>query len=135
MYSAFQSNAFQRNAFQINGLQAKQIVTGSGDDAWKRYLLWLERKKRKQFRRRAEYVKIPIKEATKIATIATEFIKRQDTELKIPYYNALEINDNIAKQVTYNTINKIYETFWKEKVNEEIKRLQDEEEEFFMVTL
>src|SRR5581483_2466506 len=94
------------------------ISTGSGDDPWKRYLLWLERKKRKQFKRRAEHAKIPVKEAVKIAEIAAIQVKRQEIELKTPYYAIINQNGEITKHQAQIAINQIYEQIWEQKVRE-----------------
>lgn len=110
--------------------------TGSGSDSWSRYLLWLDRKKRKQFKRRAEYVKIPVKEAAEIARIAAKEVLKQEIELKTPYYSTINQNEQLARHTAQIAINQIYEAVWETKVREAVrKQREDEEEEFFMLML
>lgn len=109
------------------------IQTGSGDDPWKRYLLWLERKKRKQFRQRATQAGISKPEAVKIAEIATAQVKKQEIELKTPYYAAIEQNEQLARHAAQLAINQIYEAIWEENVRKQYE--QDEEDEFFMMMM
>lgn len=134
-YSAFQINAFQNNAFQI--IQSPNsnppvititTTTGSGDDAWKRYLLWLKQKKRKQFKLEAKKVNIPTKEANKLAKIIIEQVEQKEIMFTPPA-------EQLARQAAEISINQMYEAIWQEKVNEALIKLRDEEEEFFMVMM
>lgn len=112
-------------------------VTGSGDDPWHRYIKWLDKKKHKQFKQRAIQEGISKPEAIKIAEIATAEVKKQEIELKVPYYASIGQNEQLARHAAQISVNQIYEAVWEEYVREAAKqqRERDEEDEFFMMMM
>lgn len=116
-------------------------VTGSGNDPWKRHLIWLARKKRKQFKQRAMQAGISKPEAIRIAEIAIQQVQRQETQLKTPYSAIIDQNEQIARHAAQIAINQIYEAIWEQQAREAIAyrqeqiRIQNEEDEFFMMVM
>lgn len=118
-------------------LSSPVISTGSGpektkNEAWKKYLKWLEKRKKKQIKRllQKEAVSLPI--AIKIvddaANAATE---KQKTE----YHLLFDSRKFAARKAAEQTIISIYEQIWQEMITKELKRRKDidDEETFFML--
>lgn len=125
---------------------AVTVQTGSGDDdSWRRYLNWLAKKKKAEFKKIA--AKAGIKEVTagKIADIAAKEVIKQENNIKPQFYALISKNELEAKRAVQDSLYAIYDEVWKQMAiqKKEImnlhldaahKQLENEEDElFFMV--
>lgn len=110
-------------------------TTGAGDDNWKKYLEWLKKRKKKEFKRRAPSLGLLEKDANKIVEMAAKQVEAQEEQ-----YYADFINE--AKNTVEDTVFQIYDNFWKQiavdkKQISELIALQlaqeQDEEEFLMM--
>lgn len=121
-------------------------ATGSGDDPWRRYLLWLAKKKKAEFKKRAASVGILEVKAAKIAEVASQEVLRREIELKTPYYAAIEQDEEVARNVSQSSVMAIYDAIWQKMavekkdihdINVKYQRQieEDEEEEIFLMMM
>lgn len=124
------------------------ITTGSGDDPWRKYLAWLARKKKAEFKKNAARAGIQEAKAAKIADMAAQEVLRQEIDLKTPYYALLEKNAEKAKQEAQAAILAIYDIVWQQMaiqkreiitlkldVEHAIAENEEDEEEFFLMMM
>lgn len=121
-------------------------IGGSGDDPWRKYLNWLAKKKKKEFKQRAEKLGIAPSKARHIAEVAAQAVDKQEIGLKTPFYAEYNENEDAATNAAQKSILAIYEEVWKQMavqkreiyaINVEIERIreEDEEDEFFLMMM
>lgn len=113
--------------------------TGSGDDPWKRYLLWLRKKKKKQLKQAAARQGLSQFAAEQLVDQALAEVRRQEIEIKTIYQHMVGPLVEPATAAARHTVQKLlmdaYENAWRE-ITQERKRLREQAEdddEFFMM--
>lgn len=135
------------NSFiNYNGIIVNAIIGGgAADDSWDRYLNWLAKKKKAEFKKKAASASIKEVSAGKIAEIANQEILKQEIALKIPYYENIDKSEQEARNAAYTAIASIYDEVWRQMaiqkqqvVNLHItlkKHQQEEEEAIFLIMM
>jgi hypothetical protein len=106
--------------------QPEEPVTGGpADGAWSRYLKWLKRKKRKEWKQNLDLPEPVIEEIVNAA--ALEVIKQQ------PFLAQYDFEED--RQTIQQEVMRVYERVMRESVAKQIKFNQEEEEEFFLMMM
>lgn len=133
------------NYQDTTGINAIAPQTGSGSDSWRKYLDWLAKKKKAEFKKKASRAGIKEVMANKIAELATSEVLKLEASLSIPYYELLDSGEQEARLASQQAINDVYEEVWRQigvqkrkivdlKIDLQRKQdLIDEEELFLMV--
>lgn len=120
--------------------------TGSGADSWQKYLNWLEKKKKSEFKKKAARVGIKEVAAVKMAEIAASEVRRQEPQLKQPFYAYIDENEQTARGAAQAAIIDIYDEVWRQmavqkkdisalKFNINAKQREEEEEDIFLMVM
>lgn len=120
------------------------IITGSGNDPWRKHLKWLAKKKKKQFKKLAKTRAITEQVAIQIAELASTKVQKQESQIKETY--RLEPDVNLARHAIQQTVSEIYNQTWEQETSSSLElqknilqKIADEkkqyEEEFFMLVM
>ncbi len=111
-------------------------TTGSGDDPWKKYLKWLEKKKRKQLKSAGNRKGLSEYTAHKMVEKTINEIQKKEVELKAIYQPS--IDQNIIRNEVQKLLLAEYSRIWEQQVQYELYQndLQEsDDEEALMVMM
>lgn len=141
------NNQSSPGTFYTIGAETSLVVlTGSGGDSWQRYLTWLQKRKKSEFKRKSGAAGIKEVVAVKIAEAAAKEVLKQERGLSAPFYAHIDEGELLARNAVRESITAVYDEVWKQmavqkrdiadlKINIKKKQEGDEEDDVFLMVM
>lgn len=122
------------------------VIGGGADDSWRKYLTWIMKRKRSEFKRKAPKVGLQEIAAVKILEIANQQVLKNNDILKASFTDVFDDGEIAARAAVSESIQSVYDEVWKQmavqkreitdlKINIKKKQEGDEEDDVFLMVM
>lgn len=140
----YNNQAFPSTFYAIADMVASIAQTGSGADSWEKYLVWLQKRKKSEFKKRAQRAGVKEVVAAQIVAVVAQEIQKHEDTLRQPFFDYSD--DKEARLAAQDSIVAIYDEVWKQmavqkreitdlKINIKKKQEGDEEDDVFLMVM